>query len=159
MDTALEEQQRRVADELLPDLLARVCHAVTAEFADELRRHGISVIEWRALSALDGVASGQSVSVLASVCLLQQPTMTKLLDRMTRDGLVVRMPDARDRRIVRVALTTAGRARVAEAAKTAVRYEARLLADYPGAHAIKDALRDASIPTFPVLQTSADTAY
>ena len=84
--------------------------------------------------------------------------MTKLLDRMTRDGLVVRTPDAHDRRIVRVALTTGGRAKAAEVAKTAARYEARLLAEYPGAHAIKAALRDAPAPTFPVPRTGKDGA-
>ena len=158
MDAPPERSYDPQLEELLPDLLARVCHAVTAEFAGEMQRHGISVVEWRVLSALAGIAAGQPVSVMASVCLLQQPTMTKLLDRMTHAGLVVRTPDPRDRRIVRVTLTTAGKARAAEAAKTAARYEARLLAEYPGAHAIKDALRGAPVPAFPVPQTSADTA-
>lgn len=130
-------------DELLPDQLARVSQIVNRQFAEELRRQGLSLVEWRVLAALAGNASGKPVGVLASVCLLQQPTMTKMLDRMTRAGLVVRVSDAKDRRIVRVALTPAGRAKAGAASASAVRYEKQLLADYPGVRQIKEALRHA----------------
>jgi DNA-binding MarR family transcriptional regulator len=85
---------------------------------------------------------GQTVGDLAEACLLQQPTMTKLLDRMARDGLVARGQDARDRRMVRVALTPDGEARAAELLAAAGRYEAEVLARHPGAEGIKTVLRD-----------------
>ena len=78
---------------------------------------------------------------LAEACLLQQPTMTKLLDRMVQDGLVARAQDARDRRIVRLALTRDGEAKAAELVAVAERHEAEVLARHPQAEGIKAVLR------------------
>jgi DNA-binding MarR family transcriptional regulator len=125
----------------LPDLLARASHAVTQGFAEELRGRGASLPVWRVLAALHA-SPGLTVTALAEACLLQQPTATKLLDRMARDGLVARAPDARDRRLVRVVLTPDGEAMAAELVAAAERYEARVLARHPQAEGIKDVLRD-----------------
>ena len=129
------------AERLLPDLLARASHALTRGFAGELRRRGTSLPVWRAMAALLA-RPGRTVTGLAEACLLQQPTMTKLLDRMVRDGLVARAPDARDRRVQRVALTPDGAARATELMAAAERYEAEVLARHPQAEGIKAVLRD-----------------
>ena len=128
-------------ERLLADLLARASHVVVQGFADELRRRGASLPVWRVLAALSA-RPGETVTGLAEACLLQQPTMTKLLDRMVRDGLVTREQDARDRRVVHVALTPEGEARAAELAVAAARYEAEVLARHPQAAGIKAVLRD-----------------
>src|SRR5919202_1909879 len=99
--------------EFLPDLLARASHAVVQGFAEVLRRRGASLPVWRVLAALLA-HPGHTVTGLAEACLLQQPTMTKLLDRMVRDGLVARAQDARDRRVQRITLTPEGEAKAAE---------------------------------------------
>lgn len=129
------------AERLLPDLLARASHAVVHGFAEELRRRGTSLPVWRVMAALLA-RPGLTVTGLAEACLLQQPTATKLLDRMARDGLVARAPDARDRRVVRIALTPGGEARATELLAAAERYEARILARHPQAEEIKAVLRD-----------------
>ena len=129
------------AERLLPDLLARASHALVQGFADELRRRGTSLPVWRVLAALLA-RPGRTVTGLAEACLLQQPTMTKLLDRMVQDGLVTRAPDARDRRVQRIALTPDGEARATELMAAAERYEAQILARYPQAEGIKAVLRD-----------------
>jgi DNA-binding MarR family transcriptional regulator len=131
---------RHPAGPFLPDLLALASHAVARGFAEELRGRGTSLPAWRVLAALRA-SPGLTVTALAEACLLQQPTMTKLLDRMTRDGLVARAPDARDRRVVRVALTPDGDARAAGLFAAAARYEARVLARHPRAEGIKEILR------------------
>jgi MarR family transcriptional regulator, organic hydroperoxide resistance regulator len=126
--------------EFLADLLARASHTLVQGFAEELRGRGTSLPVWRVMAAL--LASpGATVGDLAAVCLLQQPTMTKLLDRMARDGLVTRAQDARDRRVVRVALTPEGRAKAAELVAVAESYEAEVLARHPQAEGTKDVLR------------------
>jgi DNA-binding MarR family transcriptional regulator len=56
--------------------------------------------------------------------------------------LVARAPDARDRRVIRIALTPDGEARAAELMAAAERYEAQVLARHPHAEGIKDVLRD-----------------
>ena len=69
--------------------------------------------------------------------------MTKLLDRMVRDGLVKRMPDARDRRVVRIAMTPRGEATVRDLLVSAKAHEADLLSRFPdiGANRLKELLR------------------
>jgi DNA-binding MarR family transcriptional regulator len=57
--------------------------------------------------------------------------MTKLLDRMVRDGLVTRSQDARDRRVVRVALTPQGETLAAELITAARQHESNVLARFP----------------------------
>ncbi len=125
----------------LPDLLARASHTLVQGFAEELRKRDTSLPVWRVLAAL-AADPGLTVTALAAASLLQQPTMTKLLDRMVRDGLATRGPDARDRRVVRVALTPQGEAKAAELTAAAERYEAEVLARHPEAEGIKAVLRD-----------------
>src|ERR671932_761511 len=116
--------------EFLPDLLARASHAVVQGFAEVLRRRGASLPVWRVLAALLA-HPGHTVTGLAEACLLQQPTMTKLLDRMVRYGLVQRTQDGRDRRVVRVALTDRGEAIAQDLIKAARQHEASVLARQP----------------------------
>ena len=116
-------------------LLARVSHVLSGEFHRQLRRRGVGVPAWRVLASLSG-SGGETVTGLAEVCLLQQPTMTKLLDRMVRDGLVTRSQDARDRRVVRVALTPKGDALAGELIAAARQHEADVLARFPELEAI-----------------------
>ncbi len=130
-----------VAEPFLPDLLARASHTLVQGFAEELRKRGTSLPVWRVLAAL-AAEPGLTVTGLAAASLVQQPTMTKLLDRMARGGLVTRAPDARDRRVVRVALTPEGEAKAAELKAGAERYEAEVLARHPEAEAIKPVLQD-----------------
>lgn len=111
-------------------LLARVSHVLSGEFHQQLRRRSVGVPVWRVLASLSG-SQGETVTGLAEVCLLQQPTMTKLLDRMVRDGLVTRSQDARDRRVVRVVLTPKGETLAEELIRAARQHEISVLARYP----------------------------
>ncbi|WP_207539768.1 MarR family winged helix-turn-helix transcriptional regulator [Sabulicella rubraurantiaca] len=133
----------RFVDDYLLYLMARASHAISAEFHATLRRAGIQVPVWRVLASLSGSTTGETVTGLAEACLLQQPTMTKLLDRMVRDGLVKRMPDARDRRVVRIAMTPRGEATVRDLLVSAKAHEAELLSRFPdiGANRLKELLR------------------
>jgi DNA-binding MarR family transcriptional regulator len=129
----------RFVDDYLLSLLARASHVVSAEFHDRLRVRGVSVPVWRVLSTLSG--GPETVTVLAEACLLQQPTMTKVLDRMERGGLVTRQQDARDRRLVRVHLAPKGEAMLEDLLTAARAHEAEVVARHPDAAAIKDLLR------------------
>jgi DNA-binding MarR family transcriptional regulator len=126
----------RFIDDYLLYLLARASHAISAEFHEQLRRRGVAVPVWRVLSSLIG-GEGETVTGLAQVCLLQQPTMTKLLDRMVRDGLVQRATDTRDRRVVRISPTPHGEAVVADLLQAARQHEAEVLARYPEAQSLQ----------------------
>ena len=67
--------------------------------------------------------------------------MTKVLDRMERDGLVKRQQDGRDRRLVRVHMAPKGEAMVGDLLAAARAHEAEVVARHPDAAAIKDLLR------------------
>ena len=130
MDSAQHGPERFVDDYLLY-LLARGSHALSSEFHGTLRKAGVSVPVWRVLATLSG-SPGETVTGLAEACLLQQPTMTKLLDRMVRDGIVKRMPDQRDRRVVRIQMLPRGEQIVKELLVAAKAHEADILARFPG---------------------------
>lgn len=134
--------EARFVDDYLLYLMARASHAVSAEFHATLRRAGVPVPVWRVLASLSGSA-GETVTGLADACLLQQPTMTKLLDRMVRDGLVKRLPDARDRRIVRIQMTPRGEGLVRDLLVSAKAHETDVLARFPeiSAQRLKELLR------------------
>lgn len=134
--------QRRFVDDYLLYLMARASHAISSEFHAKLRRAGVPVPVWRVLATLSG-SPPETVTGLAEACLLQQPTMTKLLDRMVRDGLVRRLPDARDRRVVRIEATPKGEALVKDLLVAAREHERQVLERFPAieAHGLKQLLR------------------
>jgi len=118
----------RFVEDYLLYLLARASHQASSEFHALAKEHGVSLVEWRVLSYLsDGPAS---IGELAAVTLLQQPTLTKVVDRMQRDGLVDRRPEPTDGRRVRVSVTPRGRALVADLIPLARRHEDIVLDGY-----------------------------
>jgi len=122
-------------------LLGRASMQASAQFHAVVKDRGISVLEWRVLGQLSSGA--ETVSTLAEMALSKQPTLTKVLDRMVKDGLVARLEDAADRRRTYVRLTEKGRALAAELVPMAREHEARVLAGYAPreAAALKRALK------------------
>lgn len=57
--------------------------------------------------ALQG-GGAMTQKALAQLAAVEQPTMANTLNRMERDGLIVRTPDPNDRRSARVSLTALG---------------------------------------------------
>lgn len=108
-------------------LLTRAAHRVSAEFHAELPRFGLSVAEWRTLACLYD-SPGLGVSELAAMAIMKQPRMTKILDRLQAEGLILRESVEGDRRRVRARLTPKGRARVKPAIAAAQAHQARVLA-------------------------------
>lgn len=78
------------------------------QLAQSLRAHDLRVPEWRVLASLS--AEGRlTMGALAELASIDRTTLTRTVDRMTRAGLIGRRRDAADRRIMRLALTVAGR--------------------------------------------------
>jgi DNA-binding MarR family transcriptional regulator len=99
---------------MVPDdeLAARVNSAalhLLRRLAQDDRATGVSAPRLSALSVL--VFGGpRTIGELAGIEGVTPPTMTRLVAAMVADGLVVRLEDPADRRIVRVEATGAGRA-------------------------------------------------
>jgi len=117
------------AESYLSYLLARASHIVASGFHARLKTWNLSVPEYRVVFCLAG-ADGLGVGDLAAMAIMTQPRMTKVLDRMERQGLVGRHADDGDRRRVLIHLTPAGRKRAAPVLRAAKAHEARLLAPF-----------------------------
>lgn len=90
----------------LPYLLARASHLISGQFHERLATERVPVLQWRVMAALWDAP--KSAGEVAEIVLQKQPTVSKLLERMQRQGLLDRQTDADDRRRIVVSLTARG---------------------------------------------------
>jgi DNA-binding MarR family transcriptional regulator len=91
--------------------LVRSAFLVNAVYAESGREHGLTPQQGQLLCVL--MAQSYGMGELGAVLGLAKSSLTGLVDRTERNGLVRREPDAQDTRAVRVALTPRG-SRLAE---------------------------------------------
>ena len=113
----------------LPYLVARASHVILHDFHALLKPVRMRVPEWRVLGTLSA-GGGYTVGALARATLFKQPTLSKLLDRLERRGLVRRMASGMDLRHSLVELTGRGRRRIGPVVARARRREKAVLKDY-----------------------------
>ena len=98
----------RFVDGYLGYLLGQANHALYKEFDGHVRAAGLTSIEWRVLATLhDG--EPLTISQMAHEVLSKQPTVTKLVQRMTEQGWLALQDDPLDQRRTLVSVTAAGR--------------------------------------------------
>ena len=116
----------RFVDQYLGYLLGQANHALYREFDAHVRAAGLSSIEWRVLATLhDG--EPLTVSQLAQEVLSKQPTVTKLVQRMSEQGWVSLQADPADQRRTLVSATAAGRRLVKPLVTQARAHESAML--------------------------------
>jgi DNA-binding MarR family transcriptional regulator len=86
--------------------LVRSTFLVNAVYADSAREYGITQQQGQLLCVL--MAQPYGMSELGAVLGLAKSSLTGLVDRTERNGMVQRKPDPQDSRAVRVALTRQG---------------------------------------------------
>jgi DNA-binding MarR family transcriptional regulator len=81
---------------------------------EQARTAGLSPAEHQLLLAVRGHPGPEAPTVgdVAGSLLLRHHSAVQLIDRAARRGLVRRLPDTRDRRVVRLQLTARGHARL-----------------------------------------------
>jgi DNA-binding MarR family transcriptional regulator len=92
--------------------LVRSAFLVNAVYAESARAHGLTSPQGQLLCVL--MAHPCGMSELGATLGLAKSSLTGLVDRTERNGLVRREPDPRDTRAVRVALTPPGSKLAAE---------------------------------------------
>jgi MarR family transcriptional regulator, transcriptional regulator for hemolysin len=107
--------------------LAHSAKHVGRAFNDALAEVGGSMATWFILTNLKG-DEWRTQHELARALRIEGPTLTRHLDGLEEEGLVVRRRDPHDRRAVSVELTDAGRARHAEMLRAVQAFNRRLLA-------------------------------
>jgi homoprotocatechuate degradation regulator HpaR len=101
----------------LPRLLLQAREAVLVHFRPGLREHGLTDQQWRVLRVL--AEEGEcDVSTIAQGAYLLGPSLSGVLTRMERDGLIVRAADAQDARRQVIRASTKGKRLVAKLAES-----------------------------------------
>ena len=118
----------RFVEDYLLYLLARASAQVSAQFHEIVKAHGLNILEWRVLGSTSD--KPRSIGELADLTLAQQPTLTKVVDRMERARWVRRIKDPADGRRVLVEITGKGRTTVANLVREAKLHEDQTLAGY-----------------------------
>src|SRR4051812_14782706 len=101
----------------LPRLLLQAREAVMAHTRPSLREHGLSDQQWRVLRVL-GEHGEVETGRIAREAYILGPSLTGVLARMERDGLVRRERDPADQRRTVVEATAKGRKLVAKLSHT-----------------------------------------
>jgi len=121
----------------LPRLLLQAREAVMAHTRPSLRDHGLSDQQWRVLRVLgehaqevDGIETGRG----AREAFLLGPSLTGVLARMERDGLIARTRCPQDARRTVVRATEAGLAKVQALSQTIEAHYAWMEAQLGKAH-------------------------
>lgn len=91
----------------LPRLLLQARESVMAHTRPSLREHGLSDQQWRVLRVL-GEHGAAETGVVAREAFILGPSLTGMLARMERDGLVRRDRDQADQRRTVVQATAKG---------------------------------------------------
>ena len=100
----------------LPRLLLQARESVLEHFRPNLREHGLTDQQWRVLRVL--VEEGQcDVSTIAQGAYLLGPSLSGVLSRMQRDGLIARTADGADARRQVIRASTKGKRLVAKLAQ------------------------------------------
>lgn len=110
-------------------LLAHVSNRVSREFHREVELAGLSVTEWRVLASLIG-SEGETIGNLSELTLTKQPTLSKVVQRMERDNLVIRRTIHSDRRQTIVCITPRGEALSGSLQQRAVQHQAAVLGPF-----------------------------
>lgn len=103
-----------VGEYSLGRLVAMAGHAVRARWQRELDSTRLSGSGLAILATLERAGPLPQHEV-AERCLVRPPTLSGVADGLEREGLVVRVRDEPDRRVVRLALTPAGSERLSAA--------------------------------------------
>ena len=96
--------------------LLAAAHAIEARLEQGLASVGLSPAKHAVLSQLARGGEPLTLSELASRVCCVRSNMTQLVDRLEAEGLVRRIDDSGDRRIVRAAITPLGQEREAAGA-------------------------------------------
>jgi DNA-binding MarR family transcriptional regulator len=89
--------------------LVRTQTMLAGEFSQLFREHGLNDSLYNALRILRGAGdSGRTCGQIGSMLVARVPDVTRIVNRLVREGLATRLRSADDKRIVRVVITTKG---------------------------------------------------
>jgi DNA-binding MarR family transcriptional regulator len=111
-------------------LLNRIAGRYAIDMSDALKAIGMDLPTWRALMILHE-RSPRSVSEIAVQAVVRLSTMTRVVRRLERAGLVRLATRSSDARVTEVQITTRGEEALRRVREVAGRVYARAFADFP----------------------------
>jgi len=97
--------------------LLRATRHVEAAVREGMRNElGTTLPRFDVMAALERAPAGLTMTALSRALRVSNGNVTGIVDRLVKDGLVVRIPNAQDRRATHVALTKRGREKFADMA-------------------------------------------
>jgi DNA-binding MarR family transcriptional regulator len=116
--------------EQLAYIIATANKRLEDELHERLRPAGIPIEQLRILEIVHA-GDGCSMRELATLALIEPTTLTKIIDRMVSDNLVMRAPDPEDRRRVLIRITQQGRVLFRRLDRITTSQEDRLQKQFP----------------------------
>jgi len=139
----VKRREKLHLSDYVPYLVNRLGAALVLRFTEEaLARHDLGIADWRVLVALADAGPQRQIDI-ADITSIEVSTLSRLVSRLVRTGLVSRARSDRSNREVTVALTGQGEKLVDELIPVARELERTAIAGLPAAqlHAAKAALR------------------
>nr|BBD84681.1 MarR family transcriptional regulator [Chromobacterium sp.] len=109
-------------EQAVPYLVARAGARMGQAFTKALKPFGLSLNEWRVCASL-GHKPHQSLSELVLHAAVDTSTLSRIVDRLVRQGLVCREKNEQDGRAIRLRLSDEGANLTREIVPLAQRYE------------------------------------
>lgn len=91
----------------VPYLIYRITSQHNRLLRKRLRRSGINIARWRVLAVLQDNGR-MNISQIVERTLIEQPTVSRIVDQLEREGLAFRESCDKDSRFVQVMLTETG---------------------------------------------------
>jgi len=97
----------RAFDHSLPMALLKARESVMKTFVPHLRAHDLSPQQWRVLRVLNE-SDGLEMTEISKNCFLLMPSLTRIVQNLSKRGLVLRSVSTKDRRRSIIILTERG---------------------------------------------------
>lgn len=110
----------------IPYLLYRTSNQLNQRIRSRLRESGVNLARWRVLAVLR--AYGElNLGQIVELTVMQQPSISRVVTQLEREGLAKRRISKEDSRVVNVSLTAAGEKAFSEIYPTAQRHQTQAL--------------------------------
>ncbi len=110
----------------VPYLMYRITNQLNQSLRRRLRRSGINIARWRVLAVLKDNGR-MNISQIVERTIIEQPTVSRIVDQLENEGLAFRETCDVDSRFVQVMLTQAGANAFKEIYPTATKNQERML--------------------------------
>ena len=110
----------------VPYLVYRITGQLNRNLRKGLRRSGINIARWRVLAVLKDNGR-MNIGQIVGRTIIEQPTVSRIVDQLEREGLAIRETSDEDSRFVEVMLTPAGEKAFTEIYPLATRHQEQAL--------------------------------